>query len=479
MTSSATAQPSPAELVAALRSGVPASAVIDDPDLLASYRRDEAAQCPAGDPAVVVLPRETAHVQHVLRVAGRFGVPVVPQGARSGLAGAANAVDGCIVISLQRMDRILEMAAADRYAVVQPGVVTADLAEAARSAGLFYPPDPSSRAWSTIGGNLATNAGGLCCVKYGVTADFVLGLEVVLADGNVLRTGRRTAKGVAGYDLTRLFVGSEGTLGVITEATLALRPPPEAARTLAAMFETTAQAGSAVAAIIAAGCVPSLLEVIDATTLRAIEELQPLGVPTGTAVLLLAQCDTGERAARDLEVLAGLCRTAGAADVLEATDATESDQLLQARRLAYPALERLGVPLVDDVAVPRSRLAAFLDGVEQVADRWAVTIGVLGHAGDGNMHPTVVYPGGNEQAAAAAAAAFDDVMQLGLDLGGTVTGEHGIGLLKREWLEREAGPVSIGVQQGIKDLLDPRGLLNPGKVLRGKVLGPVLPSLKG
>jgi len=470
-----------AELAAALRSGVPAVAVIDDPDLLASYRHDEAAQCPAGEPAVVVLPRETAQVQHVLRVASRLGVPVVPQGARSGLAGAANAVDGCIVVSLQRMDRILAIEAADRYAVVQPGVVTAALAEAARKAGLFYPPDPSSYSWSTLGGNLATNAGGLCCVKYGVTADFVLGLEVVLADGSVLRTGRRTAKGVAGYDLTRLFVGSEGTLGVITEATLALRPLPEAARTLAATFATTADAGSAVAAITAAGCLPSLLEVLDATTLRAIEQLQPLGVPTGTSVLLLAQCDTGDRAARDLEVLAGLCRTAGAVEVLEATDATESDQLLQARRLAYAAYERLGVPLVDDVAVPRSRLAAFLDGVEQVAQRREVTIGVVGHAGDGNMHPTVVYPRGNVQAAAAAALAFDEVLQLGLDLGGTITGEHGVGLLKREWLEREVGPVSMRVQQGIKDLLDPQGLLNPGKVLRQRAeeVRPVLPSLGG
>ena len=454
------------EVLAELRSGLPGAALLNDPDLVEGYRRDEAHLCPAGVPLAVVLPRETAHVQHVLRVAGRHGVPVVPQGARSGLSGGANAVDGCLVLSLQRMDRILAVEAADRYAVVQPGVVNAALAAAAAAVGLAYPPDPSSRGWATLGGNIATNAGGLCCVKYGVTADFVLGLEVVLADGSLLRTGRRTAKGVAGYDLTRLFVGSEGTLGVVTEATLALRPEADAARTLAAVFLTTAAAGAAVAAITAAGCLPSLLEVVDGTTLRAIEDLKPLGTPPGAAALLLAQCDTGDRASADLAVLAGLCRSAGALDVMEASDAAESAMLLEARRLAYPALERLGVAMVDDVAVPRSRLAAFLDGVDRIAARTGLVIGVVGHAGDGNMHPTIVVGRDDERALAAATTAFDDVMQLGLDLGGTITGEHGVGLLKRDWLEREVGPVSMRVQHGIKDLLDPQGLLNPGKVLR-------------
>jgi glycolate oxidase len=454
------------DLVADLLTGLPERAVLTDPVLLEGYRHDEAHLCPSGQPAAVVLPQQTADVQHVLRTAGRHGVGVVPQGARSGLSGGANAVDGCLVLSLERMDQILAIEAADRFAVVQPGVLNADLAAAAAEHGLGYPPDPSSRGWSTLGGNVATNAGGLCCVKYGVTADFVLGLEVVLADGSLLRTGRRTAKGVAGYDLTRLFVGSEGTLGVLTEITLALRPAAEPARTLAAVFLTTAAAGRAVAAITAAGCLPSLLEVLDGTTLRAIEGLKPLGTPSGAAALLLAQCDTGERAGDDLAVLADLCRESGALDVMEASDAAESDMLLEARRLAYPALARLGVAMVEDVAVPRSRLAEFLDGVDTIARRSDLVIGVVGHAGDGNMHPTVVFAPGDERAAAAAHGAFDAIMQLGLDLGGTITGEHGVGLLKREWLERELGPVSLQVHHGIKDLLDPRGLLNPGKVLR-------------
>jgi len=457
-----------AEPLAELRAGLPPTAVLTDADLLAGYRHDEAHLCPAGQPLAVVLPRDTAQVQHVLRTATRHGLPVVPQGARSGLSGGANAVDGALVLSLLRMDRILAVEPADRYAVVQPGVLNAALADAAAGHGLAYPPDPSSRTWSTLGGNIATNAGGLCCVKYGVTGDFVLGLEVVLADGSVLRTGRRTAKGVAGYDLTRLFVGSEGTLGVITEATLALRPAADTARTLAAVFSSTADAGAAVASVIAAGCLPSLLEILDGTTLRAIEDLKPLGTPPGAAALLLAQCDTGEQAAADLAVVAGRCRAAGAQEVVEASDAAESSMLLEARRLAYPALERLGVAMVDDVAVPRSRLAQFLDGVEQIASRSGLVIGVVGHAGDGNMHPTVVFARDDEQAAAAAVTAFGAVMQLGLDLGGTITGEHGVGLLKRDWLEREVGPVSMRVQHGVKDLLDPAGLLNPGKVLRAR-----------
>lgn len=454
-----------ATLVARLRSGLPDEALVTDPERLQAYRRDEAHFCPAGTPAVAVLPRSTEQVQHVLRTASALGVAVVPQGARSGLAGAANALDGCVVLSLQQMDRVLAVEAADRYAVVEPGVVTGTLRKLVAEQGLSYPPDPASSEWSTIGGNIATGAGGLCCVKYGVTADYVLGLEVVLADGSLLATGRRTAKGVAGYDLTRLLVGSEGTLGVITQATLALRPAPESSRTLAAVFSTTAGAGAAVAAIVASGATPSLLEVLDRTTLRAIEELKPLGTAAGAAALLVAQCDTGGQAGEDLARLAAVCSAHGAEDVVEAEDDAESALLMEARRLAYPALERLGEVMVDDVAVPRSRLADFLDGVERVAASRDIVVGVVGHAGDGNMHPTVVVPRGNQAAAARAHLAFDDVMRLGLELGGTITGEHGVGLLKRDWLERELGPVGLRVQRGIKDLLDPAGILNPGKVL--------------
>ena len=452
-------------LVDALRDGMPDRAVVTDAGLLESYRNDEASFCESALPTVAVLPRSTEEVQHVVRTAAAHGVPVVPQGARTGLAGAANALPGCVVLSLTAMNRVVEVNTVDRYAVVEPGVLTADLSRAAAEHGLRYPPDPSSWETSTIGGNLATNAGGLCCVKYGVTADFVLGLEVVLASGEVMRTGSRTVKGVAGYDLTRLFVGSEGTLGVITQATLALRPVVPLPLTLAAVFPTTGAAGAAVSSIVAAGCIPSLLEVLDRLTLRALNDWKNMGIAEDAAALLLAQSDAGEQAPAELEVIAELCRAAGAEDVLVSTDAAESTMLLEARRLAYPALARLGATMVDDVAVPRSRLADFLAGVERIAAESGLVIGVVGHAGDGNMHPTVVFDRDDPAAAVRAQTAFDSIMALGLELGGTITGEHGVGLLKRDWLARELGPVSMQVHAGIKAALDPLGILNPGKVM--------------
>ncbi|HET8662178.1 MAG TPA: FAD-binding protein, partial [Micromonosporaceae bacterium] len=269
-----------------LQAVLPPGTVLTDPDLRSGHRRDEADLCPAGLPAAVVRPRDTAAVQATLRIASRYGVPVVPQGARTGLAGGANAIDGGIVLSLVAMDRVLEVDPVNRLAVVQPGVVNAALGRAAAAHGLRYPPDPGSWESSTVGGNVATNAGGMCCVKYGVTAEYVLGLQVVLADGEVLRCGRRTAKGVAGYDLTRLFVGSEGTLGVVTEITVALRPAAEEALTLVALFPTTAAAGAAVSAIAAAGATPSLLELLDQAHLRAIEAYRPMGLRTDARALL-------------------------------------------------------------------------------------------------------------------------------------------------------------------------------------------------
>ena len=451
------------DVVAALGDVLDAGAVIADPASLDAYRNDHAVTLVAGMPAAAVLPRTTDEVSEVLRVASRLGVPVVPRGAGSGLSGGANAVDGCVVLCTSRMDAILEIDSANRLARVQPGVVTATLRSACAGAGLMYPPDPSSHEFSTIGGNIATNAGGLCCVRYGVTRDHVLALECVLADGRVLRTGRRSVKGVAGYDLVSLLVGSEGTLAVVTEATLRLRPAADAAATLVGSFASLESAGRAVAATMAA-TVPSLLEVMDRTTVRAVEVWRHAGLDTDDAALIVAQSDLEcDAAARQLDGVARAGEDAGARDLLRSTDAAESAALIAVRRMALPALERLGAVLLDDVAVPTAALPALLARVEEIAAARGVTVGTFGHAGDGNMHPTIAWPRGDAAGAAAALLAFDDIVGATLALGGTVTGEHGVGSLKRTHLAREVGEVSLALHRAVKDAFDPQGILNPGK----------------
>jgi glycolate oxidase len=456
------------EVVEQLRQVLPPEALVTDPDRMESYRYDRAMFCPAGVPLAVVLARETAHVQAAVRVAAEAGVPIVPQGARSGLSGAANALEGCIVISLEKMDRILAIEPIDRYVVTQPGVYNAVLSRAVAEHGLFYPPDPSSWEFCSIGGNLSTNSGGLCCVKYGVTTDYVLGLEVVLADGRILRTGRKTVKGVAGYDLAKLIVGSEGTLGIITEATLALRPAAAKPKTMAALFGSGVEAGNAILEIIRSGVSLSLLEIMDRTTIRAVNKYKRMDLPDEAAAMLIAQSDAGgEAGAADVAAVAKLCRDHGALECIEAEDDAEGELLLEGRRAALTALEELGTTMIDDVAVPRSRLAEFIGRIEALSAELDITIGVLGHAGDGNMHPTVVFDQTDPAQAERAQVAFDRVMEIGLELGGTITGEHGVGVLKRTWLAEEIGPVALDVHRAIKTALDPKNLLNPGKVVAG------------
>jgi glycolate oxidase len=454
-------------VITALCDVLPAEVVITDPDRLAGYRNDRAMFCAAGMPAAVVLPRETAHVQRALEVASRFGVPVVPQGARSGLSGAANAIDGCIVVATDRMTRVVEVDPANRLVVTEPGVMNADLSRAVAEHGLFYPPDPSSWEFCSIGGNLSTNSGGLCCVKYGVTSDYVLGLEVVLASGEVLRTGRRTVKGVAGYDLNRLFVGSEGTLGVITQATLSLRPATAQPHTMAALFGSTQDAAAAVSAIVAAGHIPSLLEIMDRTSVQAASAYLRSDLPTECAAMVLAQSDAGGQAGvEEIAAIAAVCAGAGATDVIEADDPAEGELLMAARRCVLMALDALGTTMIDDICVPRSRLGDLMAGVEKIAAECGLVIGLPGHAGDGNMHPTVVFDASDPDQVRRAEKSFSDVMKLGLDLGGTITGEHGVGVLKRDWLAQEIGPLGLRVHRAIKAALDPAGILNPGKVFQ-------------
>ncbi|MET8341295.1 FAD-binding oxidoreductase [Streptomyces microflavus] len=452
------------DLLERLRTEFPAEALITDPDVTASYAHDMASFCEAGTPAVVVLPRTVEQVQHVMRTATALRVPVVPQGARTGLSGAANASDGCIVLSLVKMDRILEISPVDRIAVVEPGVINAVLSRAVNEHGLYYPPDPSSWETCTIGGNIGTASGGLCCVKYGVTAEYVLGLEVVLADGRLLTTGRRTAKGVAGYDLTRLFVGSEGSLGIVVKAVLALKPQPPQQLVLAAEFPSAAAACDAVCRIMERGHTPSLLELMDRTTVRAVNELASMGLPETTEALLLCAFDTPDPAA-DLAAVGALCTAAGATEVVPADNPAESELLLQARRMSLTALETVkSATMIDDVCVPRSRLGAMLEGTAAIAEEYGLTIGVCSHAGDGNTHPVVCFDHTDPDESRRARESFDAIMALGLELGGTITGEHGVGVLKKEWLARELGETGIELQRGIKAAFDPLGLLNPGKL---------------
>ncbi|UYM04116.1 FAD-binding oxidoreductase [Solicola gregarius] len=454
-----------AAVLSALAERLPGDCVITDPDLMESYRVDRAMFCAAGTPLAVVLPRETAQVSAVLEVASEHAVPVVPQGARSGLSGAANAIEGCLVVGLERMAEVRHIDVANRYVVTQPGVMNAELSRAVEAEGLFYPPDPSSWEFCSIGGNLSTNSGGLCCVKYGVTTDYVLGLEVVLASGEVLRTGRRTVKGVAGYDLTKLFVGSEGTLGIITEATLSLRPAAQRPETLAATFDDAERAAEGVSAVVGCGIVPSLLEFMDRTSVQAVNDAFKLGFDPEVGAVVIAQSDAGGSHGREeVDHIAKVLADSGATQVVVADDPAEGELLLKARREVLTAFERLGTTLIDDVCVPRDALGALVKGIDAIAAEHDLVIGVVGHAGDGNFHPTVVFDGQDEDESRRAKQAFDDVMTLGLDLGGTITGEHGVGVLKRDLLAREVGDLGMRVHRDIKHALDPHDILNPGKV---------------
>jgi glycolate oxidase len=443
---------------------VPGERILRDPDVTAGLSHDEAEWAPVGAPLAVVRVSSAAEARDVVRACYAHEIPVVARGAGTGLSGGANAIDGCVVLALDRMNQILEIDPLERLAVVQPGVVNDDLRAAVAQHGLWYPPDPASSPWSTIGGNVATNAGGLCCVKYGVTRDYVLALEVVTGTGELVRLGRRTAKGVAGYDLTSLLVGSEGTLGIVTEVTVRLRPLPPPAITVAGYFSSIGAAGRAVRATAAAGLTPSALELVDRHCLRAVDAWKNMGLSVEAEVVLLGRIDepgiAGEAAA---ERMVGCFEEAGATWAARSTDPAEADALFAARRLAYPALERLGPVLTEDVCVPKAHVPEMLERIERIAERHAVTIANLAHAGDGNLHPLLITDAGDEDARARAQAAFEDILAEALALGGTVTGEHGVGLLKRPGLAAELGPAVLAMHRAVKDALDPKGILNPGK----------------
>ena len=455
-------------LPAALEAAVPRRHLLTDADTMAPYLHDEAEWAPHGRAIAVVRPSTTAEVAAVVAACAEHRIPVVTRGAGTGLSGGANAVDGCVILSTERMRDIVEIDPAERLAVVQPGVVNDDLRAAAAKEGLWYPPDPASAPWSTIGGNVATNAGGLCCVKYGVTRDYVLALEVVLAGGEIVRLGRRTAKGVVGYDLAGLMVGSEGTLGVVTEVTVKLRPARTTApRTVVGFFDTLTAAGDAVSRVTAAGLQPAIFELVDRVCLQAVNQWKRAGLPEHAAALLLAQTDLPEPAAQfEAEAIHAEFEAAGASEAMVSTDPVEAEALFDARRLAYPALEQRGMAmLTEDVCLPRGRIAEMLGRIEEIGTRHDTLIATVAHAGDGNLHPLMLTPHGDDAARVRAQSAFDDIVNAALELGGTVTGEHGVGLLKRDGALRELGPGVVAMHRAVKHALDPHGILNPGKVI--------------
>jgi len=455
-----------AAFLAALRAALPDLRLLTDRADTAAYRFDETEYQHPGWPLAVALPASTAEVAAIVRLAAEHRTPIVPRGAGTGLSGGAIAVEGALTLALTRMDRILEIDRANLTAIVQPGVINADLGKAAAGHGLFYAPDPASFETCTIGGNLAENSGGLRCVKYGVTRDAVLGLEVVLADGTVIRTGGKNVKDVAGYDLTHLFIGSEGTLGVITEATLRLRPTPPPKLTLLAFFASVRAAGDAVTRITEAGIVPVTLELMDAFTIRAVDEAQHLGLDRDAGAMLMIESDAGGAAAEDeLDRAEGACRDAGATSLVRAADPTEADWLREARRKAHWSLEQAGVARMDDVGVPRSRVPEMLAAIERISAEHGLPVGVFGHAGDGNLHPTFVVDREDPTAEQRINAARGRIYEAAIALGGTITGEHGTGTAKRAWLEAQRGPDAMRVMRALKAALDPLGILNPGKVL--------------
>ncbi|MEH6623186.1 MULTISPECIES: FAD-binding oxidoreductase [Dietzia] len=448
----------------ALRSRLSGATILTDPDVVQSYRQDWAQAPDPGMPLAVVRARSTEDVQQVMRWAAEFDVPVVPRGAGSGLSGGATAVEGGIVLTSELM-REIHVDPVTRTATVQPGLLNAEVKRAAAEHGLWYPPDPSSYEICSIGGNVATNAGGLCCVKYGVTTDYVLGLTVVLADGTAVRLGGPRLKDTAGLSLTKLFVGSEGTLGIVTEIIVRLLPEQPPRSTVVGVFPDVVACSEAVLAI-TRRIRPAMLEFMDNTSIRAVEADLRMGLDTSAGAMLLAQSDlTGPDRAAEAEFMAEAFRTHGATEVFATDDPDEGEQFTIARRAAFTSLGRTGTLLLEDVGVPLPALPALVAGIEEISARRDVPIALVAHAGDGNTHPIIVLEDDDPDRAARAQLAFGEVMDLAIDLDGTITGEHGVGRLKKDWLPDQLGEDVMALTRRIKDALDPQGLLNPGAML--------------
>ncbi|MFI8685071.1 glycolate oxidase subunit GlcD [Rossellomorea sp. NPDC077527] len=417
-------------------------------------------------PDAVIVPRSTKEVAEIVKICNEHGIPMVPRGSGTNLCAGTCPTEGGIVLLFTHMNNILELDEENLTITVQPGVITLDLIHAVEAKGLFYPPDPSSMKISTIGGNINENSGGLRGLKYGVTRDYVLALEVVLPNGDIIRTGGKLAKDVAGYDLTRLFVGSEGTLCVITEATLKLVPMPETKQTMLALYQDIEAAAQSVSSIISHRIIPTTLEFLDQPTLEVVEDFAKIGLPTDVkAVLLIEQDGPPEVVARDMKRMEEVCLQNDAVSVQLAKTEIEADALRTARRSALSALARLKpTTILEDATVPRSEIAKMVKAINDIADRHGLKICTFGHAGDGNLHPTVATDARDHDEMERVEAAFEEIFAHAIDLGGTITGEHGVGMMKAPYLEWKLGPEGVGAMKMIKQSFDPNNIMNPNKV---------------
>lgn len=450
-------------LLDALHAVLPGGVDVDDV-ARESASTDRSGTRADGIPDAVVHPRNTAEVQAVCRIASEFRVPIVPRGAGTGLAGGAVAGRGQIVLCTDRMTEIVEISIDNQLAVVQPGILNGDLNRVLAEHGLWWPPDPASKEISTVGGNIAMNAGGLLCAKYGVTREAVLALTVVLADGDVITVGHRTVKGVTGLDLCALMIGSEGTLGIITECTLKVRPLVTGlVPTIGGYFGTATEAAQAASAVMAAGQRPAIMELMDHNMLRAVSDYSGEDLAGGGGAFLLVQTD-GPNAESEAADIAAILRQHGARSLQVTSDPDAVQSLVDVRRSGFLAIEARGTILVEDVSVPRDRIADMFVHIDEVAERYGLFIATPCHAGDGNLHPTFVLDPGLRDVPESVWEAAGEIFEFALAIGGTLSGEHGIGLLKRRWLRDELGDRQLNLQRGIKELFDPEGLLNPGKV---------------
>ncbi|QII47524.1 glycolate oxidase subunit GlcD [Bacillus paralicheniformis] len=417
-------------------------------------------------PDAVIAPRSTEEVSQLVKICNTHRIPIVPRGSGTNLCAGTCPTEGGIVLLFKHMNRILEIDEENLTITVQPGVITLDLIHAAEEKGLFYPPDPSSMKISTIGGNINENSGGLRGLKYGVTRDYVMGLEVVLANGDIIRTGGKLAKDVAGYDLTRLFVGSEGTLGIITEATLKLIPAPETKKTVLALYQDIDSAAQTVSTIIAHKIIPTTLEFLDQPTIQVIEDFAKIGLPVhAKAVLLIEQDGTEEAVRRDIAVIEEICKKGNAVSVQTAQTESEAENLREARRTALSALARLKpTTILEDATVPRSAIAEMVKAINTIAEKHQISICTFGHAGDGNLHPTCTTDVRNSEEMKRVEQAFEDIFKKAVELGGTITGEHGVGEMKAPYLELKLGKAGIAAMKAVKQALDPNSIMNPGKI---------------